>query len=100
MLDAAGAPLTVAIAVSGASPARGAVLAFAYAVGLGLPFVVVGSLLDSGVGVLARLRRHSVHLQRAGGAALVLVGVLLVTGLWNRVLASLQPAISGFTPAL
>jgi cytochrome c-type biogenesis protein len=92
--------LTLTAADGAASPARGATLAFAYAVGLGLPFIVVGLLLDRGVGALGRLHRHSARLERAGGAALVLVGVLLVTGLWDRVLISLQPAISGFTPAL
>jgi cytochrome c-type biogenesis protein len=92
--------LTLSAADGAASPARGATLAFAYALGLGLPFILLGGLLDRGVGVLGRLRRHSLRLERAGGAVLVLVGVLLVTGLWDRVLLSLQPAISGFTPAL
>jgi cytochrome c-type biogenesis protein len=92
--------LTLTAADGAASPARGATLAFAYAVGLGLPFIVIGGLLDRGVGALARLRRHSLRLECAGGAVLVVVGVLLVTGLWDRVLVALQPAISGFTPAL
>jgi cytochrome c-type biogenesis protein len=92
--------LTLTAADGSASPARGATLAFAYSLGLGLPFVVIGGLLDRGTGVLTRLRRHSLRLERAGGAVLVLVGVLLVTGLWDRVLTTLQPAISGFTPAL
>ncbi len=92
--------LTLTAADGAASPARGATLAFAYAMGLGLPFVLVGLLLDRGVGAVTRLRRHSVHFERAGGAVLVAVGVLLVTGLWDRVLTSLQPAISGFTPTL
>jgi cytochrome c-type biogenesis protein len=92
--------LTLTAADSAASPARGAPLAFAYAVGLGVPFIVIGALLDRGVGALTRLRRHSLRLERAGGAVLVVVGVLLVTGLWDRVLTSLQPAISGFNPAL
>lgn len=92
--------LTLTAADGSASPARGATLAFAYAIGLGLPFIVIGVMLDRGVGALARLRRHSLRLERAGGAVLVLVGVLLVTGLWDRVLTTIQPAISGFTPAL
>lgn len=92
--------LTLTTADGSASPGRGATLAFAYALGLGLPFILVGGLLDRGVGVLARVRRHSLRLERAGGAMLVLVGVLLVTGLWDRVLVALQPTISGFTPAL
>lgn len=94
------AVLTLTAADGSASPARGATLAFAYALGLGLPFVVLGGLLDRGVGVLSRLRRHSRRVERAGGAVLVLVGVLLVTGLWDRVLVALQPAVAGFTPAL
>jgi cytochrome c-type biogenesis protein len=92
--------LTLTAADGSASPARGATLAFAYALGLGLPFILLGGLLDRGVGALARLRRHSLRLERAGGAVLVVVGVLLVTGLWDRVLVALQPAISGFTPVL
>ncbi|MEX2289155.1 MAG: cytochrome c biogenesis protein CcdA [Mycobacteriales bacterium] len=92
--------LTLTAADGGASPARGATLAFAYALGLGIPFIVIGGLLDRGTGVLTRLRRHSLRLERAGGAVLVLVGVLLVTGLWDRVLLALQPTVSGFTPAL
>lgn len=92
--------LTLTAADGDASPARGATLAFAYAVGLGAPFILIGGLLDRGTGVLQRLRRHSLRLERAGGAVLVLVGVLLVTGLWDRVLLALAPAVSGFTPAL
>ena len=79
---------------------RGATLAFAYAAGLGLPFIVIGVLLDRGVSAVAVLRRHSLRLERAGGAVLVLVGVLLVTGVWDLVLTALQPAVNGFTPAL
>jgi len=94
------AVLALSAADGAASPARGAVLAFAYALGLGMPFIVIGGLLDRGAGVVARLSRHSLRLERAGGATLLLVGVLLVTGLWDRVLVALQPAISGFTPAL
>ncbi len=31
---------------------------------------------------------------------LVVIGVLLVTGLWETLLLKVQPAITGFTPAL
>lgn len=96
--------LTLTAADGSASPVRGATLAFAfafaYAVGLGVPFIVIGALLDRGAGVLAGLRRHSLRLERAGGVTLVVVGVLLVTGLRDRVLVALQPAVSGFTPVL
>jgi cytochrome c-type biogenesis protein len=92
--------LTLTAAEDSASPTRGATLAFAYALGLGVPFLVLGAMLDRGAGLLSRVRRHSQSLERAGGVVLVLVGVLLVTGLWDALLTTLQPAISGFTPAL
>jgi len=92
--------LTLTAVDGQASPTRGAVLAFAYAMGLGAPLIVVGVLLERGTGAVARLRRHSLRLERAGGAALTLVGVLLVTGLWDRLIISIQPAVTGFTPAL
>jgi cytochrome c-type biogenesis protein len=92
--------LTLTAADGAASPTRGATLAFAYALGLGIPFLLLGAALDRGTGLLTRLRRHSLRIERAGGAVLVLVGALLVTGLWDRALLALQPAISGFTPAL
>ena len=92
--------LTLTATDGAASARRGAALAFSYAVGLGLPFILVGVALDRSVAGLAVLRRHSLQLERVGGAVLVAVGVLLVTGLWDRVLVALQPAVSGFTPVL
>jgi cytochrome c-type biogenesis protein len=92
--------LTLTAADGTATAARGATLAFVYALGLGLPFVLVGVLLDRGTAVVAVLRRRSVAIERVGGAMLVVIGVLLVTGLWDALLLKIQPAITGFTPAL
>lgn len=92
--------LAISAAEGGASPARGATLAFAYAMGLGAPFVLVGLLLDREARSVLALRRHSRAIERTGGALLVLVGLLLVTGLWDRVLLALQPLITDFTPVL
>jgi cytochrome c-type biogenesis protein len=92
--------LTLSTATSAASPGRGAFLAFCYAVGLGLPFILVGQLLGRGVAAVGALRRHSRRIEQLGGAALVVIGVLLASGLWDQVLAALRPSIAGFTPAL
>src|SRR6266545_1584247 len=83
-----------------ASPARGAVLAFAYAVGLGVPFLVVAVGLRSSLGALQVLRRRGLLVERVGGAMLLAVGVLLVTGLWDRLIVLLQPLIGGFRTPL
>jgi cytochrome c-type biogenesis protein len=92
--------LTLSTATGSASPGRGAFLAFCYALGLGLPFVLVGQLLGRGVSAVGALRRHSHRIEQLGGAALVVIGVLLASGLWDHVLAVIRPSIAGFTPAL
>jgi cytochrome c-type biogenesis protein len=92
--------LTLTAVGQDASPARGAVLAFAYAIGPGLPFLVVGVGLRRGLGALRLVRRRSVLVERVGGAMLLVVGVLLVTGWWDRLIAQLQPLIGGFRTPL
>ena len=78
------------------SATRGAVLTVAYCLGLGLPFLLVAAGLGRGMRSLELLRRHRVGIARAGGAMLVLVGVLLVTGVWTSWMNSLQGTITSF----
>jgi cytochrome c-type biogenesis protein len=75
-----GAVLTMAY-VSGTA-LRGALLAFIYGLGLGIPFLIVALAFQRGVTVFGFARRHSVAITRIGGGLLVLVGVLEVTGAW------------------
>ena len=92
--------LTLTTVGQDASPARGAVLAFAYAIGLGAPFLAVAVALRGGLGALRFLRRRSILVERVGGAMLLAVGVLLVTGLWGHFILQLQPLIGGFRTPL
>jgi cytochrome c-type biogenesis protein len=62
---------------------RGAVLTIAYCLGLGLPFILFGLGFRRFLGALAVVRRHSVWVTRIGGGMLVVVGLLLLTGVWN-----------------
>ncbi len=75
-------------------------LAFAYAVGLGVPFLGVVVALRGGLGALRLLRGRSILVERVGGAMLLAVGVLLVTGLWDRFILQLQPLVGGFRTPL
>ena len=75
---------------------RGGALAFIYALGLGLPFVLVGLLFHRASGALAFLRRHSVAVQRAGGGLLVAVGLSIASGLWWQLIVWLQPFVAGW----
>lgn len=67
----------------------GAGLLLLYSLGLGGPFLLLAAATDR-ARWLPALRRHSQGVERAGGVLLVTVGVLLVTGTWERLLQPLQ----------
>ncbi len=85
---------------TGGGSLRGVVLTLAYCAGLGLPFVILALGASRAVRALGWLRRHSRTIQLTGGVLLVGVGLLLVSGLWDGLLAQLQVSVAGFTPAL
>ncbi|MFI4971220.1 MAG: cytochrome c biogenesis CcdA family protein [Hyphomicrobiales bacterium] len=62
--------------------AWGALLLILYSLGLGLPFIGLALGLNRARGSLDWLRRHSRHIEIVGGALLVGVGILFVTGEW------------------
>jgi len=80
-----GPTLTAVLAMSASSgtAARGAFLAFIYGLGLGIPFLIVAAAFQRAVNVLGFFRRHARLISRIGGAMLVVVGVLEVTGAWT-----------------
>ena len=84
----------------GGDPGRAVLIGLAYCAGLGIPFLLVA--LGAGwVGAsLGWVRRHIRAVNIAGGALLVLIGVLMVTGLWGVLLSGMGAVIDGFTPAL
>lgn len=88
----------LALSLEGGSAARGAVLSSAYALGLGLPFVLVALGVPRSARLLAWVRQHRQAITRTGGALLIVVGVALVTGLWGRWIQSLQGLIVVFQP--
>lgn len=91
----------VAVAAgTGGGSLRGVALTLAYCAGLGVPFVLVAVGAAKAVRALAWLRRHVRAVQVGGGALLVLVGLLLVTGMWGALVAAMQTSVAGFTPAI
>ena len=69
---------------------RGGLLAFVYALGLGIPFLIVAFGFQRGVSVFGFARRHARAITRIGGALLIVVGVLEVTGAWASAITWLQ----------
>lgn len=76
---------------------RALVLGAAYSLGLGLPFLLVAVGLGWVTTASRWLRDHYLVIQRLGGGLLVLLGLLMVSGLWNGITAWLQTRlVSGF----
>lgn len=88
------------LSLDGGSPWRGGALGLAYALGLGIPFLLVALGLGWASRSLRFLRRHIRAINVGGGALLVLMGVLMVTGLWSRWMLELGAVISGFVPVI
>lgn len=89
-----GAVLTLAL--DQATVARGTVLSIAYTLGLGVPFIALAFAAERSRRILGWLRRHRLIIMRVGGGALVVLGILLVTGWWQDVTGMLQGWINGF----
>lgn len=88
------------LAFSEASAARGAFLSLIYCLGLGLPFILFALLFSRVAKATAFIRRHYLAIMRIGGGMLVLVGLLLVSGLWLDFTIWLRVSIPGFETAL
>jgi cytochrome c-type biogenesis protein len=72
-----------AIAASGGT-VKGAALLAVYSLGLGVPFLLVGLGADRLMRSLGWVRRHYRVIAGVSGALLVVVGVLLITGLFRQ----------------
>jgi cytochrome c-type biogenesis protein len=85
-----------AMAYTEASATRGALLSFAYCLGLGLPFLLTALAYRRALGAFGFVKRHYQAVMRVGGGMLVAIGVLLVTGAWTDLTIEMQDLISGF----
>jgi cytochrome c-type biogenesis protein len=88
------------LAYTQASAGRGALLTAAYCAGLGIPFVLTGLAFRRALGAFAVVRRHSALVMRIGGGLLVLVGLLLVSGLWETLMLDVRSWVGGFETAV
>lgn len=85
------------LSLSTATAPRGILLAIAYCVGLGLPFILSALAADSLGRRLQWVRRHIGAINIAGGVLLILTGLLMVTGIWNQLILGVQGLIATYT---
>jgi cytochrome c-type biogenesis protein len=89
-----------AISFNGGSAWQGVILGIVYSLGLGIPFLLVafgfGWVAASVAWVKKRIRLVNI----VGGSMLVIIGVLMVTGLWSQWMSQLGAVINVFVTPL
>jgi cytochrome c-type biogenesis protein len=88
------------LAFDSGSVLRGAFLAIVYSLGLGLPFVLVAAGFGWASKTVGFVKKNIRAINLFGGALLVVLGVLLVTGLWQQVIDWIAEVTLVFTPAI
>ncbi|MFC8505638.1 cytochrome c biogenesis CcdA family protein [Streptomyces sp. NPDC057411] len=86
-----------ALAADQASAGRGALLTVAYCLGLGLPFILTAVAFRKALGAFGWVKKHYTWVMRIGGAMMIVTGLLLLTGVWDSMVADMQGWSSGFT---
>ncbi|MCW2800284.1 MAG: cytochrome biosis protein ResC, partial [Aeromicrobium sp.] len=79
---------------------RGAFLTFTYCLGLGIPFVLAALAFTRFMRAVNWVKVHQRAVNIAGGVMLVAVGVLLVSGVYDSLVAHLQTTFGTGTSAI
>lgn len=92
--------VVLSLSLDSDSAGRGAILGLAYCIGLGFPFVLVTLGFSWVTGSMAFFKRHIRTVNIIGGSLLIVIGVLMVSGLWTLLIYQLQGGILNFVPAI
>lgn len=88
------------LALQGGTAGRGAWLALLYCVGLGLPFVLAALGFGWMTTATTFVKRHIRAVNLIGGGVLIVIGLMMVSGIWIRIMYALQAVMSSFVPAI
>jgi cytochrome c-type biogenesis protein len=90
----------LAIAATQGGAVRGGGLLFLYSIGLGLPFLLIGLGVRKLVRVFDVIKRNYHWFAGISGAIMVVIGFLLVSGLWESWVTPWLNRLSNITPPL
>ena len=82
------------------SAERGGLLAFSYALGLGIPFILLAAGFSWATRSVEIIKKNIRVINIFGGLMLVLLGLLIATGIWDQIVNWMQEWISDFVPAI
>lgn len=88
--------VVMTLAAQSGSVGRATVLALFYCLGLGVPFVLASFGFGWMTQTMTFFKRHIRVVNLIGGALLILIGLLMVTGLWSKMMFAMQAVIGDF----
>jgi cytochrome c-type biogenesis protein len=88
------------LASDSGSPGRGALLAFLYSLGIGLPLIAIAAGFGWATRSVGFVKKHIRTFNIAGGVLLIALGIALATGVWVGFATWLQGVFGVFVPAL
>ena len=88
------------LASDSGSPARGALLAFIYSLGIGIPFIAIAAGFGWASSSVSFVKKHMRSFNIFGGVLLIALGLALVTGVWTQIASWLQGVFGVYFPAL
>ena len=74
----------LSLAAQEGSVERGLAMMGAYALGLGIPFLLTALFLNRALGLMGRMKRHMAMIERVMGALLLVVGLMMLTGAFSE----------------
>lgn len=83
------------LASDSADPVRGGILASFYSLGLGIPFLLIAAGFSWATKSVGFVKRHIQSFNVFGGALLMLIGLLMMTGIWGQFMLWVQEVTSG-----
>jgi cytochrome c-type biogenesis protein len=84
-----------ALAFNQGTAERGALLSAFYCLGLGLPFLIAAVAFGWAMRAIGWIKGHYTLVTRLGGAMLGLVGLALVSGVWEHLIPQMQSWVQG-----
>lgn len=92
--------VVLTLSAQSGSVGRAVILATLYCIGLGLPFVFAALGFGWMTTAVAFFKKHIRAVNLVGGGLLLVIGLLMVTGLWTRMMFALQAVIGSYVTGL
>jgi cytochrome c-type biogenesis protein len=90
----------LALSLDQANVGRGVILASAFTLGIGVPFILMAFGFGWATSSVAFVKKHIRTFNLVGGGLLIVLGLLMAFGLWASLVSWLQEVTGSYVPAI